>query len=189
MPRLTAGIKPATQSIWEAIRDRGSKPFICEDIQCVADASRRTVQDYLARLVAAGILERIEGGARLQWRLLRDPGPDAPRLRADGSEVVTGGGIANMWRSMRMMPQFTPRDLAAHSTTAHVTVTEGTAKQYCQHLHAAGYLRVVRKAVPLKNQAVYRLIRNTGPRAPQLQRVKSIYDPNDGSLHLPRGAK
>jgi len=140
---------------------------------------RRTIRSYLACLVAAGIMERRDPeGQPPEYRLLRDPGRDAPRLRRDGTPSTQGAGTENMWRTMRMLAEFSPRDVAAHATTDAVAVSEATAKAYCKALFAAGYLRVVRKAVPKRSQAVYRLIRNTGPRAPQVQRAKRVFDRN-----------
>lgn len=82
-----------------------------------------------------------------------------------------------------MMGTFSAADLAAHSTTADITVTENHAKVYCSRLLAAGYLRVVQKAAPPTRAAIYRLIRNTGPKPPQLQRVQQVFDPNTGQAH------
>ena len=53
-----------------------------------------------------------------------------------------------------------------------------TAKEYCTMLTQAGYLKVLRKASPPKKPAVYKLVRNTGPQPPQIQRVKQVFDPN-----------
>ncbi len=92
--------------------------------------------------------------------------------------VTQGTGTENMWRSMRMMGQFTPLDIAVHSTTDTVSVTEATARGYCSMLLKAGYLGVVRKAVPGKWPATYRFVRDTGPLPPQIQRVKQVFDPN-----------
>ena len=43
-------------------------------------------------------------------------------------------------------------------------------------------MRVTRKAKPGVNEAFYRLIRDTGPRAPVEKRVRAIYDPNEERL-------
>lgn len=47
-------------------------------------------------------------------------------------------------------------------------------------------LRVVQKASPGHGRkAIYRLIRNTGPLPPQIQRVKHVFDPNTREVHMP----
>jgi hypothetical protein len=84
-----------------------------------------------------------------------------------------------MWTAMRQMRGgFTPRDLAAHATTEETLVTLETAQDYCRSLLGAGYLGVARKAVPGKTEAIYRLIKNTGPRAPREKRVRAVIDAN-----------
>ena len=88
----------------------------------------------------------------------------APRLTRTGKPVTQAAGVENMWRSMRMLAEFTARDIAAHTTTDLVGVTEMTAKSDCSLLFRAGYLRVTRKAVPGRAIATYRLIRISGPR-------------------------
>ena len=91
-----------------------------------------------------------------------------------------------MWTSMRGLGEFNPRDIAAHSTTPDVRVSELTAKAYCAMLLKTGYLRVLKKAEPMAGrQAIYRLIRNSGPKPPQIQRIKQVYDPNTGAVHIP----
>jgi hypothetical protein len=55
-------------------------------------------------------------------------------------------------------------------------------------LLATGYLRVVEKANPSQDKlAVYRLIRNDGPKPPMIQRVKQVYDPNTGRVYRKAG--
>lgn len=85
----------------------------------------------------------------------------------------------NMWTAMRQLKGgFTPRDLAAHATTEETRVTPEAAQDYCRSLLGAGYLGVTRKSVPGKTEAIYRLIRNTGPRAPRERRVRAVVDDN-----------
>ena len=80
---------------------------------------------------------------------------------------------------MRQMKSgFTPRDLAAHATTEDKLVTPEDAQEYCRALLGAGYLGVNRKAVPGKTEPIYRLIQNTGPRAPREKRVRAVIDDN-----------
>jgi hypothetical protein len=55
-------------------------------------------------------------------------------------------------------------------------------------LLATGYLKVMRKADPTQGRiAKYRLVRDSGQAAPQVQRVKRVYDPNTGLVHHPEG--
>lgn len=84
----------------------------------------------------------------------------------------------NMWTAMRQLKSFSPRDIAAHATTEETEVTPEAAQDYCRALLGAGYLTVARKAVSGKSPALYRLARNTGPRAPRERRVRAVVDAN-----------
>lgn len=95
----------------------------------------------------------------------------------------------NIWRSMRMLKKFSALDLATHSNTDTVKVTEATAQSYCVMLLATGFLTVVQKAAPVEGRkAIYRLIRDDGPKPPMIQRVKQVYDPNTGKVYQKAGA-
>lgn len=174
---------PGRQEVWDAIRS-AADGFSAADLIGASGANRKTVEDYLRCLIPAGVVEHLDTGG---FRLADDRGFHAPRLNRQGQPVTQGAGVENMWRSMRGLVQFTPRDLAVHSTTPTVSVSENTAKAYCTMLLKTGYLVVVQKAVPLKRQATYRLVRNTGPKPPQIQRVKHVYDPNTKEVHIPEG--
>ncbi len=110
---------------------------------------------------------------------------------ADPSALPVGGQTAegNLWRTMRALRvAFTPTDLASVSTTDAVNVSADDARSYCQMLTRAGYLRVVRKALPPRREAVYQLIRDTGPRPPRERRLRVVWDDNRGEIaHLPGG--
>lgn len=105
-----------------------------------------------------------------------DPPPAPPPKPAAGT--VTG----NLWRTMRFLGAFSPTDLRVHAHTDDVRVGRDEATAYCQMLHRAGYLRVVQKAIPGRREAVYRLVRNTGPKAPELRRIRAVVDPNLGEI-------
>lgn len=186
--------KPAHESrdfrqlVWEALK-AAPQPVTRTDLHNVTKVAASTIANYLTALIAAGIVEKIEDERRPTYRLLRDTGFHAPRMKADGTPVKAGGSTQNLWNSMRRLKQFNARDLVAHSTTTHVEVTENHAKVYCSHLLAAGYLKVVRKAAPPTRAAIYRLIRDTGPVPPKTQRVQQVYDPNTGKVHPTGGAR
>lgn len=183
---VAASRKPADrQALWEATLGFAERAFTITDLQTATDMDRRTIASYLQCLVAGGYGDRALGDDGAWWyRLTRDPLPrHAPRLNRAGQPVTQGAGVENMWRSMRMLGQFSPRDIAAHSCTDAVSVTEATANSYCSTLFRAGFLRVVRKAVPGRAQAIYRLVRNSGPLPPQIQRAPQVFDPNTGAVH------
>ncbi len=169
------------QAIWDEIRQLGD--FTITDIDGVVDMHRKSIINYVKRLQAGGVVKQADDFATsFRYILLKDTGRVAPRLQKDGSPVTMGGGTASMWRTMRMMPQFTVVDLVAHSPEkTPVKIT--SAKDYCKMLSKAGYLRVMRKANPFQKRfALYKLIRNHGPLPPQIQRVQQVFDPNIGKV-------
>lgn len=90
--------------------------------------------------------------------------------------------VANMWTAMRGLRSFSPRDIAAHASSAQTAVTLEMAQSYCQLLVRASYLRVMDKAIPGRRDAVYRLIQNTGPRPPVERRVRVVIDENQQKI-------
>jgi len=185
------GIANPRQAVWDAMRRLAGEDlqagFSLSEVVTKSGVLRKTAKDYILSLVAAGYLEATaEPDA---WRFARDGGAHAPRVRRDGSAVTQGAGAVNLWRAMRMLPKFTARDLAAHSNTETVRVTEATAQSYCSMLLATGFLRVVQKADPVQDRtAIYRLVRDDGPKPPMIQRVKQVYDPNTGKVYPKGGA-
>ncbi len=122
-------------------------------------------------------------GLRKMFRLLPDHVRRVP-LHMKGSVPL------NLWTAMRGLKSFTPTDLAAHSTTDAVQVTVAAAQAYCQTLLRASYLKVERTAIPGRREAIYRLIRATGPRPPRERRVRAVYDENlDQIVHVSGGSK
>lgn len=182
-----AGPKPhGRDAVWAEIRKQ--RDFTYRSLQDATDIPKKTISDYLTGLEAAGIVKRTgstEVGA-VQFTLAKDKGVHAPRLRKDGSEVEQGRATEAMWSAMRLLKQFTPRDLAIHASTDDAPVSDVHAKDYCQHLAKAAYLRIVTPSKPGK-QAVYQFVRFTGPKAPMIQRIKQVFDPNTGEVVWPKG--
>lgn len=185
MSRRPADIAPlARPMIWAAIR-RMPEPITVTKVEEITGSNRKTILDYVKALTAGGYLEALESvakGAKC-WRLARDAGVDAPRLRSDGSPVTVGVVNEQLWLGMEMLKEFTYLDLVQN---ASIKVSELTAQTYCRALHATGYLRVLVPAAPAKGRiARYRLVRAKGPIPPQIQRVKTVWDPNSGEVFWP----
>jgi len=183
------GPKGDRQSMWEAMRKlhKAGQPITVRKVwELGAEwGPRGRVRDYMTGLEAAGYLRvtRQEAGKTTEYELARDCGVDAPRVRKDGTEVTQGRGREQMWRTVKIIGDFTSRELAqAASTPAH-EVAEPTAKDYCLMLAGAGYLTITRQGSP-GVPTRYRLVpsRWTGPRAPMIQRLKQLYDPNTGEV-------
>lgn len=76
-----------------------------------------------------------------------------------------------LWQTMRCIGVFKTSEIAAIAET-----TENHARQYISGLFKAGYLRLAGKK---SYSHIWQLIRNTGPKAPEVSRMKNyVYDPN-----------
>lgn len=191
-----AGGKGPRQRIWEAIRARGEAEWTRYSIARAAGVEDSTVTTYCQAMFAAGIIARTGEirisavAAEVRWRLVRDEGIDAPRLKRDGSRVTNGLAQEQMWRALRVLAcDLNARELAAHASTAAVPVTISAAEHYITWLLAAGYLIRTRAGKGLGKAgkglpARYRLdpARNSGPRPPMICRAKVVYDPNEDAV-------
>lgn len=183
------------ETIWIAIRQMRefTTASLCSRLvrNKVRGVNDDTIKSYLERLTLGGYIRadvidseetgpRVRGCARaFRYTLINDVGVEAPRLTAEGKPSHQGRGTENMWRSMKALKSFDFRELANASSTATVTVPPATAKRYLHHLHDAGYL-VELKPATHKTPAKYKLLssKNTGPKAPMVQRSHRVYDPN-----------
>ncbi|MFZ5653198.1 MAG: hypothetical protein ACOY42_02175 [Pseudomonadota bacterium] len=193
-PAKGMGRKPAhigqygTQdAIWRAVRELGT--FTAAELICRLNrelpVNDETVKSYLKRLSLGGYLgvdhaPKHRGICRLAtYRLVRDQGIETPRLRRDGTASEQGKAREQLWRAMKVLREFDWFELAIAARTPDTPVAYATAAEYAETLARAGYLAVVRPARG-RIRARYRFIagRNSGPRPPQVQRLKQVYDPN-----------
>ncbi len=182
------GPKGDRQFIWESMRalHKGGDRFTVRDIWLLSTGNgpKGRVRDYINGLVAAGYLKAWPApGKATEYELVKDCGIEAPRVRKDGTEVTQGRGREQMWRTVKIIGDFTATDLANAASTPAFPVAESTAKDYCTMLAGAEYLATVRPGSP-GIPARYRLVQSrwTGPRAPMIQRLKQLYDPNTGEV-------
>lgn len=187
-----SGSQTPRERVWSAIREL--KKFTVYKVARRANVDDLTVKTYVRSLELAGFIKATfkpgGGGGKSpvptartesQFELLKDIGIHAPRLKKDGTPVTQGIGRENMWRTMKIVRQFSPRELAVHASTDEHQVKENEAADYIKHLARAGYLVLVKEADRRSaSQAVYRFVlsKNTGPKPPMVQRVKQVYDPN-----------
>jgi hypothetical protein len=134
------------------------------------------VDRYMRRLLDAGFIVASADKPELR-SLVKPASVVAPRFGVKAKSAMLGAELANMWRAMRMLKTFSPRDLAAHCTTPDVEVTELQARNYCRALLEVGYLRVLEKATTTR-PARYRLVEDTGPQAPTIRLVPRVWDAN-----------
>ena len=151
-----------------------------------------TVISYINRLLKGGFLEVSKRAfnnpkAFNVYTLIKNTGVETPRLTKDGQPSKQGLGRENLWRSIRTLGEFNYRELAVTASTEKVSVSDTQAQDYVKHLKKAGYLQETQAASPSGVLARYRLAprKNTGPRPPQIQRIKQVYDPNLGEIVWP----
>jgi len=192
-------------AIWEHIRTLSPDLFSVTDIASrlnVIGLSGKQriilvgkVRSYFSGLEAAGYIQKdgfkmnASSCQRAQaFKLINDVGIDAPRVRADGSEVTQGKGRELMWRTMRILSEFSAADLAINASTTDHTVSLNSAKEYCHFLQNAGYLATPRMGKS-GQPSLYRFLpsRYTGPKPPQIQSVKQVYDPNTKKVMWSQG--
>ncbi len=182
------GPHTSREALWAAMRRLGR--FTVRQVTDETRLGLDTARDYVRGLELAGYLKRAgiaegtgQGVARraVVYELVRDVGVEAPRVRKDGTEVTQGRGREQMWRTMKVLGEFSARDLAIHASTEEHSVSLKEAKHYIRYLVKAGYLAVVRTTGLAWR---YRLLpsKNTGPRAPMIQRVRQVFDPNLGRV-------
>lgn len=185
--KMNLRVRRWRQGLWELIREIGAEGRVWNRrdlIDAPAAPHPDTIRDYLRGLEAAGIIAAAGAGL---YRLVQDLGPEAPRVRIDGSRVQPSLGQDHMWRTIQMSHSgFTATDLAIGARTEEVSVSIPTAKSYAQRLCKAGYLDVLMGGRPGR-ETVYALKpgMRTGPRAPMILATKIVWDPNLGK---PMGA-
>lgn len=159
--------------LWQCMRML--KVFTIADITNSSAMRPDSAHEYVRALVRAGYVAVKERPAArfvlTQYILIKDA-PTAPRVRKNGAEVTAGRGQENMWRSMRLLKDFSAVDIAATASAGGVKVSLSAARSYCARLCKAGYLH--------GKQGRFKFIPSmyTGPGAPMIQRNKQVYDPN-----------
>ncbi|MFG1318038.1 hypothetical protein [Xanthobacter autotrophicus] len=150
-------------------------PWAAAEVVNLTASDRRSVVDYVARLLAAGIIVRTAGAPT--YRLARRP-VEAPRLERDGT-VSPPTGQQQMWNAIRALKAFNFVEVAHAASTDTRQISSSTAKAYVNALGRAGYLSVLHAGKP-GVATLWRLkpSMNTGPIAPAIMRTKFVWDAN-----------
>ena len=180
----SAGGRGALQRIWEAVRLHRDDftPFL---IHSSSEASGGAIRSYLHSLRAGGFIERINQRAKTadeqHYRLIRDCGIEYPRLTAKGTPITRDLCTEAIWRTMRIIGEFSIKELVAFAATPDRPIAAITVTNYLRHLVQAGYVQQVSKS---KYNGRYRLIASkyTGPKPPVVGRSAYVYDPNLDSV-------
>jgi hypothetical protein len=153
---------------------------------------RKSVEEYMEGLTAARLVEKVDPKSRkddgkflhTRWKLLVN-WPQAPRIDVHGRVVTQGLGVLAMWRTARIRKIFTPSELARDASVGAITVQLTTARKWCLALERSGHFKclIVGKGMGKGGiESQYKLVKDTGPHAPAIKRVKTVYDRNFGTL-------
>lgn len=174
------GGKCARQRVWEELRKQKGT-FEVYPIARASNADDEVVKTYLQCLRAGDYVEIVKQQrfGKSTYRLIRDTGLEAPRLTRKGEPVQQGLISEAMWRTLRILDVMDARQLQNYVAASGLDVTLTYVKRYLTMLKKAGYLQVVQAGNPHRMERIrLKPAMNTGPRAPQVQRVKTVYDPN-----------
>lgn len=163
------------QAVWDVLRTNRERFQTVEEIAETTGSNYAAVYAYLRCLFKGGYIG-VQKGLRfsrcLGYRLERDTGAEAPRLKADGS-VCNGTATEAMWRTMKILRHFDLDTLTAHVNMTH-RISRNMANKYTAALERAGYLANSGSGRCKK----FTLLKNTGAMAPQMMEVRELYDPN-----------
>lgn len=182
MEKLKTGCKPADKSksnrelIWQAIRKL--QTFSIKDIENITKINSATILSFLTNLEKARVVSKKTINLRScintsQYTLIKDCGLVAPQVNKRG-EFLEDNAQSRMWKAIRILKTFTLRDLIVTASSDISAISTSAAITYLGYLKKAGY-------ITKKNQdKSYKLVfaMNSGIKAPQIQKTKSIYDPN-----------
>ncbi|TCR70493.1 hypothetical protein [Bosea sp. BK604] len=141
---------------------------------------RKTIENYLAFLLAENVVRVVSAGQRgatatHRYKIVNLG--DAPPLRRGDSTL--GQRQQALWTAIRSLGQFRSSELADAASTDTLVIARETASGYVQDLLRTGYLAVAGHAPERRQTQIYRLIRNSGPRAPIVMRPeKACFDLN-----------
>lgn len=173
--RMKAKNPCGRQAMWEAIRANKDGFTLTGLANSFSDLKRSTLETYVHSLLKGGYLEssvpqRFKASV---FKLIKDVGVNAPRLDKRGKEVTQGAGNEQMWLAMKRLKSFRCQELVGIASTEETLISLATAKTYVETLCRAGYLRRV-------DAGRYAFIpsKNTGAKAPMIQRLKTVFDPN-----------
>lgn len=165
------------EKMWAAMRQEGA--FTQSRIAHLAGCGKSKVQDYLKGLMAAGFVVKLDGGGKpftkAVYELARDTGVDAPRVRTDGT-LLPASGRTRMWNAMRILKVFTVDELVDAASLPDALIAASEAAYYCRWLEQGGYLWFC------WGLWTFKPAKFTGAKAPQILRIKALFDPNLGTV-------
>tara|TARA_B100000686_G_scaffold343657_1_gene424885 strand:- start:1091 stop:1639 length:549 start_codon:yes stop_codon:yes gene_type:complete len=175
-------IKPRRDGVWQMIRKL--KEFTIYEIMDAVKMDYSSIRTYVRQLEAGGYVEeqKAEKFQKKVYTLIKDVGVHRPVLKANGKPRKPTAN-QRMWMSMKALKRFSYYDV---SITAEVP--KGNARSYLKALHRAEYLDLCKQHTHVSaQQYLFKASNDTGPKAPQIRRDKSVYDQNLHKVVWPKG--
>lgn len=94
-----------------------------------------------------------------------------------------------IWTQMTVLNTFSPDELYQLAVVDNADLTLEKVQDYCRKLLTADYLQCVEKAISGMRPARYRLVQNTGPLPPKIQRLQCVVDGNDDRVRHVQGGR
>ena len=171
------------QQIWDSIREL--KEFTANDIYEKTLIDKNYIRKYLNHLVKENIITiKSKQGFSNIYALIKDTGVEYPPLKKKqkNEEVLRPNErFQKIWDEIRERKEFTVSSLSEKLAEIPLDYI----RVYIKHLRRSGYLVVIRKTQ--YNGFLYRLVRNSGEKAPILKLPKNktpiVYDPNKNKTY------
>lgn len=156
------------------------EPFDAVGLSRLLDINYGRITPILQQMRDAGWARAAGSGSKGRLILeLTEAGKVGIRSVLPSAQSHGADPRVNMWRSARQLTRFSPYDIMAWSSVPGAEVNLATARQFCGFLLRGGYLRVVCNPKRGVREAIYQLVRDTGPKPPVPRRVRAIYDANE----------
>lgn len=169
------------EKLWDMLRHAEDGIIVRDVPRTIPSISYDKAKAWLAALDSAGYVSRkqIKLTRKLptyRYTLIRDIGQEPPRIDSKGA--ARGQSMNEVvWRTARILKTFNANQIIASGNTPDMVLKPSGVRQYLRQLYLAGYLQL-RVAGQAKQLAVYQLLHDTGPKAPQVKRGKKVYDGN-----------
>jgi hypothetical protein len=171
---------------------RDKQGFTAADLAgCTSGVANATVRRWLSAMRRQGEIKVIGAGRIVCghveniWAVVRIR-DNAPAVERAGNLGMKGRAQQQMWNAMRILPNFTIKELAVAASIEERPVTLHLANWYVVLLARAGMVGLVEKPLFATRGCTpdvpgrWRLLRqhNSGPAAPQIFQARFVFDPN-----------
>jgi hypothetical protein len=178
-------IRNMEEQVWDIART-SEKGLSVRDVrrQVVGEITYYRVKAWLDKWQAAGYVARTADTSTYPtvylYEVTHDCGQKPPQVDGHGAPKKQSG-VDIIWRTARILKRFNARQIIASANDGDTTLNERAVSQYLLSLYDAGYMTWTNTA-DTQSLAQYLLTVNTGPKAPEIQRGKKVYDGNLGMI-------